>query len=170
VLFRSMRPAHKVCKGVSLVVPEGATCALVGKSGGGKSTIVSLLMRFYDPQEGVILVDGTDLRALRLRDVRRQIGLVQQATELFQGTIEENIAYGLEKASWTREEVVQAAKQAYAHEFICSFPEGYATRVGERGIRISGGQKQRIAIARVFLRKPKVGILDLREALVQSFP
>lgn len=155
-----MRPTHKVCKELSLVIPEGSTCALVGKSGGGKSTIVSLLMRFYDPQEGMILLDGHDIRDLKLRDLRRHIGVVQQNTELFQGTIEENIAYGLEPGAWSREEVVQAAKQACAHEFICSFPEGYATRVGERGIRISGGQKQRIAIARVFLRKPKILLLD----------
>lgn len=155
-----MRPTHKVCKNMSLVIPAGSTCALVGKSGGGKSTIVSLLMRFYDPQEGMILLDGHDIRDLRLRDLRRHIGVVQQNTELFQGTIEENIAYGLEAGAWTRDEVIDAAKQACAHDFICSFPEGYATRVGERGIRISGGQRQRIAIARVFLRKPKILLLD----------
>jgi ATP-binding cassette subfamily B protein len=138
-------------------------------------------MRFYDPKEGEILFDGSALKDLCLRDLRKNIGktilnliynlvlvlilfmisgMVQQNTELFGGTIEENITYGLEPGSWTREDVIQAAKNACAHDFIKSFPEGYHTRVGERGIRISGGQKQRIAIARVFLRKPKILLLD----------
>jgi ABC-type multidrug transport system fused ATPase/permease subunit len=117
-------------------------------------------MRFYDPVEGEILLDGMSLTDLCLKDVRRQIGYVQQNTELFGGTIEENITYGIEPGSWTREDVIAAAKDACAHEFIKSFPEGYLTRVGERGVRISGGQKQRISIARVFLRKPKILLLD----------
>lgn len=155
-----MRPNSKVLDGICLTIPAGTTCALVGPSGGGKSTLVNLLMRFYDPVEGRILLDGADIRDLCLKDVRRQMGVVQQNTELFGGTIEENITYGMAPGSWTREDVIAAAKEACAHEFIKRFPEGYLTRVGERGVRISGGQKQRIAIARVFLRKPKVLLLD----------
>jgi ABC-type multidrug transport system fused ATPase/permease subunit len=155
-----MRPDYKVLNNVTLNISAGTTCALVGRSGGGKTTLVSLLMRFYDPKEGQILLDGVPLTDLKLRDVRRNIGIVQQNTELFGGTIEDNITYGMEPGSWTREDVIQAAKSACAHDFIKSFPEGYLTRVGERGVRISGGQKQRISIARVFLRKPKILLLD----------
>lgn len=158
--YYQMRPSHKVLNNINLNIPAGTTCALVGKSGGGKSTLVSLLMRFYDPKEGQIFFDGVPLSELCLRDVRRNIGIVQQNTELFGGTIEENITYGLEPGSWTREEVIEAAKSACAHDFIKQFPEGYLTRVGERGVRISGGQKQRISIARVFLRRPKILLLD----------
>eukprot|EP00607_Mallomonas_marina_P002723 CAMPEP_0182439544 /NCGR_PEP_ID=MMETSP1167-20130531/86506_1 /TAXON_ID=2988 /ORGANISM="Mallomonas Sp, Strain CCMP3275" /LENGTH=1022 /DNA_ID=CAMNT_0024633277 /DNA_START=169 /DNA_END=3238 /DNA_ORIENTATION=+ len=155
-----MRPNHLVLNNVSLHIPAGSTCALVGRSGGGKSTLVNMLLRFYDPHEGTVLLDGQNICDLKLRDVRRRFGVVQQSTELFGGSIEENIAYGMEADSWTREDVILAAKQACAHEFICSFPEGYSTRVGERGVRISGGQRQRIAIARVFLRRPQVLLLD----------
>jgi len=155
-----MRPNSKVLDKICLTIPPGSTCALVGPSGGGKSTLVNLIMRFYDPVEGCIELDGTDLKSLCLKDVRRQIGVVQQNTELFAGTIEENITYGMDAGSWTRLDVIEAAKQACAHDFIKKFPEGYLTRVGERGVRISGGQKQRIAIARVFLRKPKILLLD----------
>lgn len=147
-----MRPNAKVLDGININIPAGTTCALVGKSGGGKSTLVNLVMRFYDSQVGDILIDGQNLKDLCLRDFRRQIGIVQQNTELFGGTIEENITYGLEDSSWTRQDVIAASKKACAHDFIKDFPEGYLTRVGERGVRISGGQKQRIAIARVFLR------------------
>jgi len=155
-----MRPDCKVLNDIDLFIPAGTTCALVGKSGGGKSTMVNLIMRFYDSQIGSIEIDGCDLKQLCLRDLRKQIGLVQQNTELFGGTIEENITYGMKPGSWSREDVIQAAKNACAHEFIVQFPEGYLTRVGERGIRISGGQKQRISIARVFLRNPKILLLD----------
>ena len=127
---------------------------------GGKSTLVNLLMRFYDPKSGDILFDRNDLKELCLQDVRRDIGIVQQNTELFGGTIEENITYGMPEGSWTRRDVIEAARKACAHDFIKTFPEGYLTRVGERGVRISGGQKQRIAIARVFLRDPKILLLD----------
>merc|ERR1711991_809596 len=119
-----------------------------------------MIMRFYDPQAGSIFIDGSDLRDVRLCDVRGAIGVVQQNTELFQGTIEENITYGIEKDSYTREDVIEAAKKACAHDFIKAFPEGYSTRVGEKGVRISGGQKQRISIARVFLRNPRILLLD----------
>ena len=117
-------------------------------------------MRFYDPKSGEILFDRSDLRELCLQDVRRDIGIVQQNTELFGGTIEENITYGMPEGSWTRRDVIEAARKACAHDFIKAFPEGYLTRVGERGVRISGGQKQRIAIARVFLRDPRILLLD----------
>mmetsp|Transcript_25775 Transcript_25775/g.38157 ORF Transcript_25775/g.38157 Transcript_25775/m.38157 type:complete len:207 (+) Transcript_25775:64-684(+) len=109
---------------------------------------------------GSVLLDGKDLRKFCLKDVRKQIGVVSQNTELFACSIEENIAYGMEPGSWSRQDVIAAAKKACAHEFICEMSEGYATRVGERGTRISGGQKQRIAIARVFLRKPRILLLD----------
>lgn len=166
ILFRNlsfayqMRPNAKVLDNICLNIPAGTTCALVGPSGGGKSTLVNLIMRFYDPIEGSIVIDGSDLTGLCLKDLRRQIGVVQQNTELFAGTIEENITYGMDSGTWSREEVIAAAKQACAHDFIKQFPEGYLTRVGERGVRISGGQKQRIAIARVFLRKPRILLLD----------
>lgn len=135
-----MRPTNKVLNNVSLKIPAGSTCALVGRSGGGKSTMVNMIMRFYDPHSGSILVDGQDIKNVCLRDLRRQIGVVQQNTELFGGTIEENITYGLTPGTWTRVDVIEAAKSACAHDFIKALPEGYMTRVGERGVRISGGQ------------------------------
>lgn len=119
-----------------------------------------MILRFYDPKDGEILLDGSNLKDYCLRDVRKQVGVVSQNTELFGGTIEENITYGMEPGTWSRKDVIQAAKNACAHDFIKEFPEGYLTRVGERGVRISGGQKQRIAIARVFLRNPKILLLD----------
>ena len=113
-----MRPSVKVLQDVSINIPPGTTCALVGKSGGGKSTIVNMIMRFYDPQNGSIHMDGSDLREVCLADVRKEIGVVQQNTELFQGSIEENITYGLEKGTYQREDVIEAAKKACAHDFI----------------------------------------------------
>ncbi|BFI16174.1 protein MpABC65 [Marchantia polymorpha subsp. ruderalis] len=153
-----MRPQHPVLTGVSLHVGQGQVCALVGRSGGGKSTIVHLLMRFYDPTGGKILLDGWDLRHLNLKSVHKHMGLVAQDTQMFACSIEENITYGLTK--YTLEEMEEAARYANAHEFIMRFPDGYATRVGERGVRLSGGQRQRIAIARMLLRRPKVLLLD----------
>ncbi|GJP71877.1 hypothetical protein CLOP_g2672 [Closterium sp. NIES-67] len=153
-----MRPDHPVLKGVSLHVDPGQVCALVGRSGGGKSTVVHLLMRFYDPVHGRIVMDGRDLRELNLRSVHAHMGLVAQDTQMWACSIEENIAYGL--PTYTRAEVEEAAKHANAHDFITKFPEGYATRVGERGVRLSGGQRQRIAIARMLLRRPRVLLLD----------
>ncbi|CAI7811358.1 unnamed protein product [Closterium sp. NIES-53] len=153
-----MRPEHPVLKGVSIHVDPGQVCALVGRSGGGKSTVVHLLMRFYDPVQGRIVMDGRDLRELNLRSVHAHMGLVAQDTQMWACSIEENIAYGL--PSYTRAEVEEAAKHSNAHDFITKFPEGYATRVGERGVRLSGGQRQRIAIARMLLRRPRVLLLD----------
>jgi len=153
-----MRPDAKVLSNVSITIPPNTMLALVGRSGGGKSTIVHLLMRFYDPKAGRITLDGVDYTSLNVKWLHDQMGLVAQDTQLFGTTIEENITYGLEH--YTQEQMVAAAKLANAHEFISGFEDGYGTRVGERGVRLSGGQKQRIAIARILLRKPKLLLLD----------
>jgi subfamily B ATP-binding cassette protein MsbA len=143
---------------VSLTVEAGQVVALVGPSGAGKSTLVSLVSRFYDPTQGRILLDGVDLRDLELRELRGHVGIVPQETHLFSGTIEENIRYG--RPSSTPAEVRQAAADANALEFIAGFPAGFATLVGERGVKLSGGQRQRIAIARALLKDPRILILD----------
>jgi ABC-type phosphate transport system ATPase subunit len=150
--------------------------AFVGKSGGGKSTIIHLLMRFYDPTAGRILLDGVDMRDINMRTLHAQMGLVAQDTQLFQGNVEDNIAYGLEKGQYTAQDLEEAARQANAWEFISRLTHGVKTRVGEKGVRLSGGQRQRIAIARVMLRKPRLLFLDeatsaldtQSEALVQA--
>ena len=143
---------------VSFDIQAGKSIALVGASGSGKTTICSLLPRFYDVSEGRITIDGKDVRKLTLQSLRNQIGLVQQDVYLFCGSIRENIAYGRPDASM--EEIIEAAKKANIHEFIMELPDGYETFVGERGTRLSGGQKQRISIARVFLKNPPILILD----------
>ena len=147
-----------VLNDVSFDIQAGKSIALVGASGSGKTTICSLLPRFYDVSEGRITIDGKDVRKLTLQSLREQIGLVQQDVYLFCGSIRENIAYGRPDASM--EEIIEAAKKANIHEFIMELPEGYETFVGERGTRLSGGQKQRISIARVFLKNPPILILD----------
>lgn len=139
-------------------VEPGQTIALFGPTGSGKSTIIGLIPRFYDPNEGRILLDGTDVRDLRVRDLRRQVGIVFQEPFLFSATIAENIAYGVPDAPL--EQIIEAAKAAHAHDFIEAFADGYQTRVGERGVTLSGGQKQRIAIARALLYDPRILILD----------
>ena len=149
---------EEVLKDLTIAIPAGTTCALVGPSGGGKTTICSLLPRFYDVTAGSVTVDGHDVRDLSLRSLRQAIGIVQQDVYIFAGTIRENIAYGKKDAS--QQEIEAAAKNANIHDFIVSLPEGYDTYVGERGTRLSGGQKQRIAIARVFLKNPPILILD----------
>jgi ATP-binding cassette subfamily B protein len=147
-----------VLKDFNLKVEAGDTIALVGPSGVGKSTLCSLIPRFYDVKEGAILVDGRDIRELKLRELRENIGIVQQDVFLFTGTVRENIAYGKPDAS--EEEIMEAAKNANAHDFIMQLPNGYDTGVGEKGVKLSGGQKQRISIARVFLKNPPILILD----------
>lgn len=147
-----------VLRGLDLDIPAGATVALVGPSGGGKSTTCSLLPRFYDPDAGSVEIDGIDVREVTVETLRDAIGIVQQDVYLFGGTVRENIAYG--KPDATDEEVVAAARRANIHAFVAGLPQGYDTLVGERGARLSGGQKQRVAIARVFLRDPRILILD----------
>ena len=151
-------PNTPVLDHLELDIRAGQSVALVGPSGGGKTTICNLIPRFYDVTGGRVTVDGHDVRTVELDSLRGQIGVVQQDVYLFSGTIFDNIAYGRPGA--TREEVVEAAKQAGAHEFISATQDGYDTFVGERGVRLSGGQKQRISIARVFLKNPPILILD----------
>jgi ABC-type multidrug transport system fused ATPase/permease subunit len=147
-----------VVRGVDLHIEPGQTCALVGQSGSGKTTLARLLLRFYDPDQGRILLDGIDLRELDLPDMRGKMAVVSQDPVLFSGTVAENIRYGRLDASLS--EIEQAARLANADGFIRAFPDGYATRVGERGVQLSGGQRQRVSIARAILRDPRVLILD----------
>ncbi|HWP49225.1 MAG TPA: ABC transporter ATP-binding protein [Candidatus Limnocylindrales bacterium] len=151
-------PGKPVLQNVSFRVPAGTTVAIVGPSGMGKTTLIDLLLRFYDPQKGSIKIDGIDLRDLKIRFLRDHIGVVGQETFLFHATIEENIRYGKNSAS--REEVIRAAQAAYIHDFIESLPQKYETIVGERGVRLSGGERQRVAIARAILKSPRILILD----------
>jgi subfamily B ATP-binding cassette protein MsbA len=151
------RPVE-ILKDISIRVTPGEVIALVGPSGAGKSTLVALIPRFYDVSGGAILIDGKDIRSLKLRDLRGSIGVVPQETTLFGGTIRENIAYG--KLEATGEEIEAVARAAHAHEFIEELPDRYGTIVGERGIKLSGGQRQRIAIARALLKDPRILILD----------
>ena len=162
VRYRGVRFSYdgerEVLRGLDLDVPAGATVALVGPSGGGKTTTCSLLPRFYDPTAGSVEIGGIDVRSLAVSSLRDAIGIVQQDVYLFGGTVRENIAYGRPDASDA--EVERAARRANVHDFIMGLPDGYDTCVGERGARLSGGQKQRIAIARVFLKDPRILILD----------
>lgn len=148
----------RVLSHVSLHIPAGKTLALVGPSGGGKSTLCHLIPRFYEIASGRITVDGRDIREVTLSSLRSCVGIVQQDVMLFAGTIMENIRYG--RIGATDEEVMEAAKKAEIHEDILQFPDGYQTYVGERGVTLSGGQKQRVSIARVFLKNPSILILD----------
>ena len=148
----------QVLGGISFTIPKGQTVALVGPSGGGKSTISDLIPRFYDPDSGAILVDGTDLRDYRVESVRAHMGIVAQETVLFNDTIEENIRMGNDTA--TPEEVAEAAKVANAYDFIMETEHGFQTNIGDRGMKLSGGQRQRLSIARAVLRNPDILILD----------
>jgi ATP-binding cassette subfamily B protein/subfamily B ATP-binding cassette protein MsbA len=143
---------------ITVRVPGGSVVALVGRSGAGKTTVTDLVARFHDPTAGAVRVNGTDIRQFRLRSYRALLALVQQDTFLFDGSVRDNIAYAHPQA--TDAEVEEAALRANAHEFIARLPEGYATTVGERGVKLSGGQQQRLAIARAFLARPQVLILD----------
>ncbi len=151
-------PDKPVLTDVSFSCPGGSTVAVVGQTGAGKTSLVSLLLRFYDPQKGSIAIDGQDLRHVTLKSLRQHIAIVLQETQLFPMSVHENIAYGKRKA--TRDEVVQAARLANAHDFIMSMPEGYDTQLGERGSTLSGGQRQRLAIARALLKDAPLLILD----------
>jgi len=150
---------HKaVLEGINLNIRAGQTIAFVGPSGAGKTTICSLIPRFYDVKAGSISIDGIDIRDMTKHSLRSHIGIVQQDVFLFTGTIRENIAYG--KRNATEEEIRDAARKAHLEEFIASLPDGYETQIGERGLKLSGGQKQRLAIARMFLKNPPILILD----------
>jgi ATP-binding cassette subfamily B multidrug efflux pump len=158
VTFRYFGGGEPVLNDVSFEAEPGARVALLGATGSGKSTIINLLPRFYDPSDGTITIDGHDLRDLKLESLRRQIGIVLQETTLFSGTIRANIAFGRPDADEAA--ILAAAKAAQAHDFVMSFPDGYETHVGERGATLSGGQKQRVAIARALLLDPRILILD----------
>lgn len=152
------RPDVAVFRDLNLQVPSGSSLAIVGPSGSGKSSAVALIMRFYDPISGSVLIDGVDIKCFNLRSLRLKVGLVQQEPALFSTTIYENIQYGMDGASEI--EVMEASKAANAHDFISRMPEGYHTQVGERGVQLSGGQKQRVAIARAILKDPAILLLD----------
>lgn len=154
----SYEQGKEVLHDISFEIKPGTTVALAGSSGGGKSTICSLLSRFYEVKEGSVSIDGYDIRELKLESLRRQIGIVQQDVYIFNGSVRENILYG--KPDATEEELILAAKRADIHDFILSLPHGYDSELGERGVRLSGGQKQRLSIARVFLKNPPILILD----------
>ncbi|WP_131926510.1 ABC transporter ATP-binding protein [Hazenella coriacea] len=158
VHFRYHENQESVLRGINLTIQPGETIALVGPSGGGKSSIVSLIPRFYDVTHGQVMIDGRDLRDFTLNSLRKQIGMVLQENILFSGTIAENIRMG--KVNATMDEIIEAAQAANAHDFIMELPNGYQTEIGERGVKLSGGQKQRVALARVFLKNPTILILD----------
>jgi ATP-binding cassette subfamily B protein len=159
-------PKRQILFDVDFSIPAGTTTAVVGHSGSGKSTLSRLLFRFYDVQQGAISIDGQDIRNITQDSLRHAIGIVPQDTVLFNDTIEYNIAYGRPGAS--REDIVAAARAASIHDFIESLPDGYATMVGERGLKLSGGEKQRVAIARTLLKNPAILIFDEATSALDS--
>jgi len=158
VSFSYKNGEERVLSNINLTIEKGKTVAIVGPSGAGKSTLCHLIPRFYEIDDGRIMIDGTDIRDIRLKSLRANIGLVQQDVFLFTGTIKDNILYG--KPSASEEEVTEAAKKARIHDFIMTLPNGYDTYIGEKGVMLSGGQKQRISIARIFLKNPAILIFD----------
>lgn len=154
------RPSVQVLKELNMNAYEGQSVALVGPSGCGKSTCIQLLQRFYDPLNGIVAVDESDVKSMTQKTLRKQLGIVSQEPALFDRTIAENIAYGDNSREVRQDEIIEAAKKANIHNFISSLPLGYETRLGERGTQLSGGQKQRVAIARALLRNPKILLLD----------
>ena len=149
---------NHVLKGINFELEKGEVLSIIGSSGGGKTTLCSLIPRFYEVSSGEITVDGNSIKDITLRSLRENVGVVAQDVYLFSGSVRENISYG--KHGATDEEITEAAKMAGAHDFIMSLPNGYDTYVGERGVKLSGGQKQRISIARLFLKNPPILILD----------
>ena len=162
----SYEPGRQVLWDVSFRIAAGQTLAVVGGSGSGKSTLARLLLRVYDPQQGRVLVDGTDIRTATLASLRQAVGIVPQDSSLFNDSVAYNIAYGRPGAS--QDEIVQAAQAARIHAMIAASPEGYATRVGERGLKLSGGEKQRVAIARTLLKNPPILIFDEATSALDS--
>jgi ATP-binding cassette subfamily B protein len=158
VSFKYKEGQTHVLKNISLNIKVGEYVALVGASGVGKTTLCSLIPRFYEVSKGEILIDGKNINNLSLRSLRRNIGIVQQDVYLFAGTVSDNIRYG--KLNASQEEIIAAAKKANAHNFIMALPNGYATDIGQRGVKLSGGQKQRLSVARVFLKDPPIIIFD----------
>jgi len=158
VTFKYREGQNTVLRNISLTIHAGEYIAIVGPSGVGKTTLCSLIPRFYEPTNGEICIDGRDIRTIRQRSLRSHIGVVHQDIYLFAGTVAENIRYG--KLGASREEIIAAAKLANAHDFIMALPDGYDTDIGQRGVKLSGGQKQRLSIARVFLKNPPILILD----------
>jgi subfamily B ATP-binding cassette protein MsbA len=158
VSFKYEQDNELVLNNMNFQVNSGETAAFVGMSGGGKSTIISMIPRFYDATTGSVMIDGIDIKDVTVNSLREQIGIVLQDSILFSDSVKSNILMG--KPDATDDEVIEAAKAANAHDFIVSLPEGYDTKVGERGVKLSGGQKQRVAIARVFLKNPPILVLD----------